>query len=148
MNNKILSLFGLFLLVFWAASAQADQSQTFGDYVVHYNAFTTDNLQPETAKAYDITRSKNRAMLNIVVLEKVMGNPGRPVTAKVDARAYNLSAQERSIDIREVQDGTAIYYIGDFRVSDKETLQFTIEVTPSGSAAPHTIKFRQQFFTG
>ena len=56
-------LFSLFAP--WAA---AEQSQTFGDYEIHYNALTTDQLSPEVAKAYGIVRSGSRAMLNVSVL--------------------------------------------------------------------------------
>ena len=37
----------------------------YGDYVLHFNAITTDQLQPEVARAYDIVRSKSQAMLNV-----------------------------------------------------------------------------------
>ena len=45
-----------------AMPARAEQSATFGDYTVHYVAFTTDILTPEVAKSYKIQRSKNRVL--------------------------------------------------------------------------------------
>ena len=41
-----------------------------GDHVVHYSAQLTDQLPPESARAYNIVRSKNRAMLSVSVLDK------------------------------------------------------------------------------
>ena len=40
----------------------AEQSKSFGDYTVHYSAFTTDILTPAVAKSYRIPRSKYRAL--------------------------------------------------------------------------------------
>jgi hypothetical protein len=125
----------------------AEQSSTFGDYTVHYSAFTTDILTPEVAKAYGIQRSKSRALLNISVLNKVMGTTGQPVRARVQASATNLSSQLRQLSVRELNDGGAIYYLAETAVADGETLKFSITVTPEGSTATTTVTFDQQFFT-
>ena len=37
-----------------STSLWAEQSKTFSDYVVYYNAFSTDMLQPAVAKQYGI----------------------------------------------------------------------------------------------
>ena len=41
-----------------------------GDHVVHFSAQSTDQLPPEIARAYNIVRSKNRAMLNVSILRE------------------------------------------------------------------------------
>ena len=84
-------------------TSPAEQSQTFGDYTIHYNAFTTDILEPSVARIYKIPRSKNRVLLNISVLKKVMGTTGQPVTAKIQATATNLSAQVKTLEMREIR---------------------------------------------
>ncbi|MDH3984002.1 MAG: DUF4426 domain-containing protein, partial [Gammaproteobacteria bacterium] len=45
-------------------------SADIGDYVVHFNAQSTDQLSPDVARAYNIVRSKNRAMLNVSIIRK------------------------------------------------------------------------------
>jgi len=125
----------------------AESFKSFGDYDVHYNAFTTDFLSPQVAQTYKIQRSKNRALLNISVLKKVLGTPGESVVAVVRATARNLSGQLRSLDVRKVVDGPAIYYLATFGVNNEETMDFEIQVTPQGNDAPYVVKFRQQFFT-
>lgn len=126
--------------------AQAQHSQDFGDYVVYFNAFTTDTLPPQMAQSYDITRSKNRGLLNITVLKKVMDTPGNPVKANVKAQAVNLTGQLKELSIREVSDGNAVYYLSEFPVSNRETLDFTVDVTPAGTDREFTVTFRRQFF--
>jgi hypothetical protein len=151
MNHSYLRLLLSGALCLMCAGAVAEQSSSFGDYTVHYNAFTTDILTPEVAKAYGIQRSKSHALLNISVLKKVMGTTGEPVRARVQATATNLSAQLRQLNVRELideqSDSKAIYYLAETPVTDGETLKFSITVTPAESSAATTVTFDQQFFT-
>ena len=126
---------------------QAERSDSFGDYQIHYNALTTDLIEPSVARAYNIIRSKNRALVNVAVLRRVMGTPLQPVRATVTVEVVNLNAQLRTIDIRELNDGGAIYYIGEIPVGHNETLNFKVEVTPEGESTTHTTKFEQEFYT-
>ncbi|MGD8643200.1 MAG: DUF4426 domain-containing protein [Chromatiales bacterium] len=135
------------LLAAVALSTQAQNAQDFGDYVVHYNALTTDFLTPQVAKHYGISRSKNRGMLNVSVLSKSMGVPNRSVKAEVSAEAKNLNAQVKPMNLREISEGNAVYYIAEFPISDRETLDFKIDVTPEGGGGPMSVSFRQQFYT-
>jgi hypothetical protein len=129
------------------SNVSAEQSKSFGDYTVHFSAFTTDILSPEVAKSYRISRSKNRSLLNISVLKKVMGTYGSPVSASVEATATNLSAQLRELDVRELIEHGAIYYIAETTVNNEETLKFTLTITPEGETKPFSFSFQQQFFT-
>jgi len=133
------------LLAFWLP-AQAENSQDFGDYVVHYNALNTDLLAPKVAQEYGIKRSKNRGMINVVLLHKVLGATGTPTPARVQGTATSLTGKQRTLEFREIREQNAIYYIAEFPVSNEETLKFEIEVKPEG-ADPMTVKFKKQFFT-
>ena len=130
-----------------STSLWAEQSKTFSDYVVYYNAFSTDMLQPNVAKQYGIKRSKNRAMFNISVQKKIMGTTGQPVAADITGKAINLNAQVKTMKPRKIAEGTAIYYIGEFSVTHREVLDFDFNITPEGESNPFNLKFRQQFFT-
>lgn len=138
------------LLAFLAAvsgPAMAEQSQDFGDYVVHFNAVTTNLLSPDMASHYNIQRSSNKALLNITVLKKVLGAAASPVEAEVSASAVNLTDQYRRIDMRKVEEEGAIYYLGTMSVDNQETYDFTVNVTPEDREDPFVVRFRQQFFT-
>lgn len=127
-----------------SCAAQA-QSVSSGDITVHYSAIPTTTLTPEVAKQYGITRSANRALLNVSVRK---GKPGADtaVPSMVTAAASNLNGQRQSISLREVKDGEAVYYLGEARVSGNETLNFEIEVTPAERQTPIQVSFRQEFF--
>ena len=129
-----------------AWTLQAQQSRGFGPYEIHYNTLNTNLLSPEVASVYGIQRAGTQAMLNVTVLEK---ESGQAVPARVSATAVNLTGQRRDIELREIRDQDAIYYIGQFRIHDEENLSFSVEVNPEGhSGAPYELTFRQQFFTG
>jgi hypothetical protein len=141
---------GLAALLLAAASlnAAAQSAADFDDYVVHHNAMNASLLSPAVAQQYNIQRSSARGLVNITVLEKVMGLPNRPVHAVVEVTARNLSGQLRQVDMQEVEEQGAIYYLGQLRVRDEETFDFHVEVIPDGRSEPLVVEFRQQFFTG
>jgi hypothetical protein len=139
-------LFGLALSL-TVPGVYAESSQDFGDYVIHYNALATDMLTPEVAREFHITRSQNIGMVNITVLKKVLGSPGQPVHARVEATATNLTGQTRKIRMREVRDGNAIYYIGQFGVTNEETVKLNARVQPQGNPSEFKVEFSQDFYT-
>jgi hypothetical protein len=137
-----------FLLLSAAGFAQAQQSRAFGDYVVHYNALSTSQLTPQVAQSYGIQRSPSRALLNITVLRYAADGGEAPVRATVEATAKNLTGQLREITMREITDvEDAVYYIGELRVHNLETFDFSVSVLPAGENEALEVKFRQQFFT-
>ena len=119
-------------------------SSEIGNHVVHFSAQLTEQLPPEVARAYDILRSKNRAMLNVAILEAASG---KPVTAQVEVKTVNLTGQMKNVVMRKIQEQEAIYYIGETAVANQETLIFDITVTPEGSEESATVRFKRQFYT-
>jgi hypothetical protein len=115
--------------------ASAEQSQDFGPYAVYYSAITTDTPLP-VARQYGITRSKNRAVLTMTVLKKVMNTTGTPVSA-TSGNATNLSAQMRGLTAYQGRE--TIYYISG-SVADCETLDFNLQVVPAGGQ-PLAVRF-------
>ena len=142
------SIFSLLVLLVscFSAGVFAENSKAFGDYIVHYNAFRSDTLTPEIAKAYSLTRRNNRMVANITV-QKKNGDVTKPVKAKVTGFASNLTGQTKELEFKEIHDGEAIYYLAQSQVSNRETLNFNIKVTPAGESLVGNVKFKQQFFT-
>jgi hypothetical protein len=148
-GSKPLTIAGLavFLSLFASSGFAAPATKIFGDYTVHLNAFNSDTLRPSMAKAYNIIRSKNRGLLTISVVKKSLSQSPKPVKANIRAKATNLTGQLKDIQIREIIDGGAVYYVSEFHVADKEVLDFTVYFAPSNEIGPYTVKLRQQFFT-
>ncbi len=115
-----------------------------GDHIVHFSAQSTDQLPPEVARAYNIVRSKNRAMLNVSVLRE---SDNTPVTGEVTVKTVNLTGQLKNVTMRQIDEGDAIYYIGVTPVANRETLIFDISVTPDGVGSTSEVRFKRQFYT-
>jgi hypothetical protein len=115
-----------------------------GDHVVHFSAQSTDQLPPEVARAYNIVRSQNRAMLNVSILEE---GSNTPVTADVAVKTVNLTGQLKNVTMRMIQEQEAIYYIGETPVANQETLIFDISVRPDGVEKATDVRFKRQFYT-
>jgi len=129
------------------AREAAERSKDFDGYVLYFNAMTTDKISQEDAAKYGITRSKSRAMLNVVIRKKVPGQTTAPISGKVSAKTNNLTGQLKNIALKQIDEGDSIYYIGDVAIANNETLQFEIEATPEDSDESLVANFSQQFFT-
>ena len=125
----------------------AESYKDFGEYVVHFSALSTTQLAPEVARAYDIVRSENKAMLSIAILRKVEGTLGESVPGEVSARATNLTSQLKTVALRRITEGEAIYYIAEMPVANGETLIFDVDVTPEGEASRFSFRFKRTFYT-
>ena len=119
-------------------------SANIGDHVVHFSAQTTDQLPPEVARAYNIVRSKNRAMLTVSVLRE---SDNVSVPADVSVKTVNLTGQLKNVEMRQIEEQEAVYYIGEFPVHNLETYRFEIIVAIQGEPEPLMVRFKQQFYT-
>jgi len=119
-------------------------SADIGDHIVHFNAQSTDQLSPQVARAYNIVRSKNRAILTISVLEQ---DSRKPVVADISVKTVNLTGQLKNVVMRRIDEAESIYYIGETPVANRETLVFDISVTPEGVHEPHKLRFKRQFYS-
>jgi hypothetical protein len=135
-----------------------------GDHVVHYNAQTTDLLSPQVARAIDVVRSKNRAMVTVSVLDKSTGesvpaeftvrtvnlagkSTGESVPAEFTVRTVNLAGQLKNVTMKRVPEQEAIYYVGTTGIANRETLTFNISITPEGATKASDVSFTREFFS-
>lgn len=134
------------VLALSTTAVQALQAVEFDEYIIHYNAFMADMLDPRVAKAHGIQRSQNRGVLTVAIQRKP-GHVPADVPAQVKAQARTHNQQLRPMEVREIRDGQAIYYLADFPVRNEEVLDFEVNVQPQKATEPYTFRFRQQFFT-
>ena len=119
-------------------------SADIGEHVVHFSAQSTDQLSPKVARAYNIVRSKNRAMLSVSVLRE---SDNKSVPATVTVKTVNLTGQLKNVTMRRINEQEAIYYIGEVPVANRETLIFDISITPEGADKPSNVRFKREFYT-
>jgi len=136
----LLALLGL------SFSANAEQYKDFGDYRIHYNAFKSDMVAPEVAKAHGLTRSRYRAVVNITVQKKAENGGYKAVHASVEGTARDIYSKVTTLSMEEVIEGKAIYYLAELPFTDEQQLNFDIRVIPQGETVARQITFSQQFF--
>jgi hypothetical protein len=127
--------------------ALAEHSTQAGQYTIHHNAFTADTLNPDVARAYGFQRSKYRGLLNVSVIKEQSGTTGTSTPAEVAVDIVNLTGQKSRIPMREIKDKDAVYYMGEFPVYNRQTINFDIQVKPQGDAESHSVKMSQEFYT-
>lgn len=140
-----MGIIGFCALLLAAPVALAEYSDN-GPFRVHYNAFTTDTLTETVARSYGIARSRNRALLNVSVQRRGPAQETQAVSARVTATAINLNGQLRRLQMRELIQGEAIYYIAEMPILDQETYNYELSVWPEGAGEPIDLKFSRQFF--
>lgn len=122
------------------------ESETFGDYTIHYQAVNSTFIDAGIAEQYGITRSDRHAFLNISVLKATAGGGMTPVTAAVSGGKRNLLGQVGAIDFREIREGDAIYYIGEFEFSNAGIVRFIINVQPEQTGQTHEVRWETRMY--
>ncbi len=132
----------LLALLLISCPAAAEQKQESGEHVLHYSAQNTSELSPEIARQYGINRNPQVAMVMITVQKK----SNEPVAAVITGRARNLLGQVQPLEMREIREGRSIYYLGLFKISNRDTQNFDFDIRPAGAAQTLKLRFGQQFF--
>ena len=127
-------------IIFSPLSA-AEQMQRFGQYELHYIVIPTPMLKPSIAAEYDISRGKDRALINVSVLNREK----KAVNAVITGDSQNLLGQLQNLDFKQVKEGDAIYYLAEIRFADQEVHRIKIEASaPDGKST--LLKFNQKLY--
>lgn len=133
----------LLLACIFTGTAMAENMKKLGSLDVHYIAFGATFLTPEIAKAYGIERSRYNGLINISVLDNSQKNtPSKTVVMMGKAR--NDLGQIKTLEFKEVKEGTAIYYLAQIKYAHEETIHFDIDIIDGTDK--HKIKFSQKFY--
>ena len=133
-------LLALSLSFFMAFAAHAERKQSYSAVDVHYNIFSSTFLQPDTARAVGLNRSKNQAVLNVSMVKGAKGQKGSVVGS-----FKNLLGQNQVLTFKEVDEGDAVYYLAQFAITGQEVLRFDLQLTDA-EGKTHVLKFNQEVF--
>ena len=139
------------LLIFFAttalgaalAEARDKPFEQFGEYRVYYTVFNSTFITPDIARIYNITRGKDRALVNIAL---VKDNQLGGIAAEVSGTRTNLMQQQRRLEFFEVREQDAVYYLAPVRFTNEEVLNFAIEVKAEGQRRPYKLKFTKTLY--
>ena len=124
---------------------QAQQSERFGPFELHYTVVNSTFLDPIVASRYQIVRGRGRAILNLAVREHLPDGSTRARSARMEGRTWDLF-QNQFFEFSEIREGEAIYYIGQFKFSDEELRFFNISFVPEGASRSYEFRFQQKVY--
>ncbi|XOZ32208.1 DUF4426 domain-containing protein [Halomonadaceae bacterium KBTZ08] len=143
---KRLSLL-LMLLTLASGSALGSESPAeFDGYEVHYAALPSTFLDAETARQYDLTRSRSVGLLNVSVHRTTGEEAPKPITAQVQGTITNEARQVKELSFRRVQEEDAIYYLAQFRYREGKTVTFELEAAPLGDSETLPVRFSRELY--
>ena len=133
----------LSLALTWALPSYAEQAIHSQKYDIHYNAFNTMIVTPDVAQTYGFTRARNRALLNVSVIDKVTK---KPLPAVVTGTRTNIIGQVLPLEFEQIKEQNAIYYIAQLRFTEEEMWRFELKIQPDLNAKAIPLKFSQTFY--
>jgi hypothetical protein len=146
---KVICVLAMVLVM--GQSAHAEQKKIFNgpdgsEYEVHYIGFISTFLEPDVARQYQLVRSKAIGIVNVSVIQVFPDGKRKAVGAVIEANVKNDIQQVQHVAMRQVVEGTAIYYIGQVQFREAEVLTFDLSVYPQGVIDPLKIRFSQTFY--
>ncbi|WP_439106467.1 DUF4426 domain-containing protein [Congregibacter sp.] len=143
--RRWLTPLGVFCLLI-SGSAQAQLSERFGPYELHYSVVNTTFIEPAVADQYGLARGSRRAIINLSLREHL--EDGSTVAREMDlqGRSWDLTQAQVNFDFIEVREGPALYYIGEFKFINREWRFFELNFTPEGSEEAFSFELKKQMY--
>ncbi len=144
---KHISLFNFVALctcvaaLLFSTASHAEQKFVKNNWDIHYIAFPSTFIKPETAKNYQLQRSKYMALINISVLNN---KTQEALKVNLQGTAKNLLGQTTRLEFKRVEEGDSVYYLAQLKYSNEEIFNFNI--TAQLGNRTETIKFKKKFY--
>lgn len=122
---------------------EVTSDRAFGDYRVVFSAFNSSFLQPDIAARHNITRGRNRGLVNIALVEGDR-TTGRP--AIVEGTVTDIMSRQTALEFFEVREGDATYYLAPFTFSNQDPLTFRINVQAEADGTVMPVSFQRTFY--
>lgn len=127
-----------------AAWAEGEPFTKFGDYTVVHTVFTSDFVPPDVAKAYNLVRAKDRALVNVSIVKNNAGADMRGLAAEVSGTVVNLMQQQKALEFIEISESDAVYYLAPLRIHHEEVLHFNLTLQHDGKQ--YDVKFTKKLY--
>ena len=135
----------IFLLCLTTLSQADDMTQTsFGDYKILHTVFNSSFIKPEVASTYNLTRGKDRVLVNIALVKNDGSATSNGLPASVSGYAANLMQQRKPLTFIEINEQDAVYYLAALRIDNEEVLHFNIDVSANGQT--YSVTFSKKLY--
>ena len=99
------------------------QSTDIGTHIIYFNTILTSELSDIVARENNIKKSSHRALLNISIIEK---DTQKSSGGEINVEISNLLGQQKEMSMRMINKNEIIYFLGETKVANRETLFFNI----------------------
>lgn len=137
----------MLMMLLPALPANAQLSEMFGPYELHYSVVNTTFIEPSVAATYGITRADNRAILNLSVREHGGEAGAVPRTMQLKGTTWDLMRKTAELEFQEVREGPAIYYIAELKFLDEEWRHFQVYFRPDGAQQTYTFDLKHKMYS-
>lgn len=127
-------------------TAQAQLSERYGPYELHYSVVNTSFLASEVAARYQLTRGRDYAILNLAVREHLEDGSTEARSMQLRGSTIDLLNKQHVLEFQEIREGPAIYYIAQFRFIDEEWRRFEVDFRPEGATRSFRFELRHQLY--
>jgi len=141
----VIKLMLLAVLCSAASVAQENISERFGRYEVFYSVFNTSFVSPEVAKAYNLVRGPDKALMNVAVIKHLADGTTQNVDASISGTWSDL-IYKKALNFQRVQEQDAIYYLAPFDIQHKNDMYFDLKVFPQGAQRDFQLKFKKRLY--
>ncbi|MCY7372001.1 MAG: DUF4426 domain-containing protein, partial [Polaromonas sp.] len=104
------------------------------------NVVRSEVLSASTAMRHGIERASDRAVLNLVILER-QGKRQVTLPARVTASTHNLIGQSEAIEMRAIRANGRVSYFVTFGFAPLRNFRITMTALPVGTNEPLEIEF-------
>lgn len=136
----------LLALLLISLTSQAQLSERYGPYELHYSVVNTSFLSPEVAARYRLTRGRDYAILNLAVREHLEDGSTEPRAMQLQGSTQDLLGKQQVLDFQEIREGQAVYYIAEFRFINEEWRKFEVDFRPEGASRSYRFELRHQLY--
>ncbi|WP_040816860.1 DUF4426 domain-containing protein [Aequoribacter fuscus] len=133
-------------LMLVASHANAQMSERFDEYELHYSFVNTTFLSPEIAAQYQITRGKRHGILMLSLRRHQDGIDGtQPSAMNVSGTTSDLIRKDE-LKFREIREDGAVYYIAPFKFINEEFRHFYIDFQAAGDDRTYSHHLEHQMY--
>ncbi len=137
-------LLGALLAVPAAAAAGSVSS---GQYTVRDSAVNSEKIPAAIARANDIQRSGDTALVMITLQQPGPDAPLNAVPANVSGHARDLMGNRTALAFNRVEAAGSVYSLAQMPIKDDQTVTVVLEVSPVEGRHVIPVTFTQTFFT-
>ena len=134
-----IKLASLVFLLLTSLNCWADSVEWRG-YQIYYTSLNSMLIPQNVAKAHNIVRSKNRIVTNISIRKEK-----KPIVATLKGTNQNLFGQIFTMNFDEVLESTAIYYLSNQLIDERDTLSFDVNISIPSEDESYALKFKRQY---